>query len=220
MNLSYLAPAWFDVLAFGVLVFGLFRGKKRGMSAELLDVLKWLMVVVVAALYYRPLGQLLSAVTRIGPLPGNLVAYSLIGIGINMGFTALKRAVGEKLVGSDVFGRWEFHLGMFAGMLRYGCILLAAMSLMHARLYTPAEVAAQFQRQEAALGSNFFPTFGKLQHDVLYRSVVGGFVKEHLEEQLIHAVPYRASRREGIGREREKAVEDAMGFAPRRPAAK
>ena len=40
--------SWFDLVALAVLVVGLFRGRKRGMSEELLDVFQWLLIVVIS----------------------------------------------------------------------------------------------------------------------------------------------------------------------------
>jgi len=45
---EYLHFGWIDVLVLIALLVGFTRGRKRGMSVELLDVLKWLLVVLVA----------------------------------------------------------------------------------------------------------------------------------------------------------------------------
>src|SRR2546422_4577368 len=41
---------WFDLFVLVMLVVGIFVGRKRGMSLELLSVLQWLMIVFVAAI--------------------------------------------------------------------------------------------------------------------------------------------------------------------------
>ena len=51
---------FFDVLVMVVLIIGMIRGKVRGMSEELLDVFKWLLAVVAAALDYKPMGDWLA----------------------------------------------------------------------------------------------------------------------------------------------------------------
>src|SRR5439155_838084 len=54
---------WFDVLVITVLLVGVSRGRKRGMSEELLDVIKWALVVFIAANIYEPAGQVLAQST-------------------------------------------------------------------------------------------------------------------------------------------------------------
>lgn len=192
MKMEDFTFAWFDAVAFIVLVAGLLRGRIRGMSNELLDVFKWLLVVVVGALYYEWPGDLIMKFTKLSRFHAYLLSYCLIAIVINSVFTGIKAKVGGKVVGSDLFGRWEFYLGMFAGMTRYACIMIMGMALLNARYVSPAVVDAEMKKQEAALGANFFMTYGKFQLDVLYKSVVGQFVRERLSGQLIEPVVYAA----------------------------
>lgn len=190
MKMEYFKLAWFDLVAFFVLAIGLIHGRKRGMSNELLDVFKWLLVVVVGALYYEWPGNLIMQYGKLSRFHSYLLSYGLIAFVIHSIFTGIKAKVGGKLVGSDIFGRAEFYLGMIAGMTRYACMLIVAMAILNARYVSPAMVDAEMKKQEAALGSSFFMTYSKFQFDVLYKSVVGQFVREQLSGQLIEPVTY------------------------------
>src|SRR5437016_5950716 len=115
MKFQQLAPGVFDLIAVGMIIIGLVRGKTRGMSQELLDVFRWLVTVVGAAALYKPLGKFIADSTHLSLLFAYLWTYLGIALTIYLVFAAIKRAVGEKLVGSVVFGRMEFFLGMWAG---------------------------------------------------------------------------------------------------------
>lgn len=202
---------WVDAIIIIVLIFGIFRGKMRGMSNELLDVLQWLMIVVLGALYYEHVGQLI--VNLVGnPLFANVISYVLIGLGIKIAFIIVKRMVGEKLVGSDLFGRAEFLLGMVAGMVRYGCIVLAVMAIAHAPYVSRLTVEESQKKQEAEFGSAFFPTFAQIQYDMFFNSILGHLVKNNLENQLISPVAHYTPKpqRPTASQKREQEVEEAI----------
>src|SRR5690606_38857631 len=107
-------------------------GRKRGMSEELLDVFQWLTIIVLGAMLYEPLGNLISRGGSMGLFYAYLISYILTALVIKLVFSTVKRAVGEKLVHSDAFGSFEYYLGMGAGMLRCFCVLLFCLSLLHA----------------------------------------------------------------------------------------
>ncbi len=190
MKLDNFNFAWFDAFAFIVLVVGLFHGKKRGMTNELLDVFKWLLVVVISALYYEWPGNFLVEFAKLSRFYAYLLSYCAIALVIHSVFSVIKTKFGVKILGSDIFGGGEFYFGMFAGMTRYACMLIVGMSLLNARYVSPAVVAAEMKKQEALIGANFFTTYGNFQMDVLYKSVVGQFVREKLSGQLIEPVTY------------------------------
>ncbi|HEY1170911.1 MAG TPA: CvpA family protein [Verrucomicrobiae bacterium] len=212
--MSSFSVTWFDALVIIMVGTGLFVGKKRGMSNELLDLMCWLMMVVVSALYYEPSGKLLSNATSMSLYWSNIICYLFIALVIKFAFSYIKRAVGEKLVGSDIFGRGEFYLGALAGGLRFFCMVIMLVAIMNAKFITKAMVQAQIKAQEAEYGSSFFPTYAKIQSDVLFDSTSGQFFRERLEEQLIKPVdPYAtAVPKKPVGnKQREKAVWDATG---------
>lgn len=187
MTLPHLQTNWFDAVCVIFLIVGLVVGKKRGMSNELLDVFCWLLMVVVAALYYKPLGQALANAASISFLWSYWICYGGIALGIKIAFSYLKRALGEKLVGSDLFGRGEFYLGALAGGVRFLCMILMLVAILNARYLNKATVTAKLNAQVQELGSAFFPPPAKIQSDILYDSMIGKFAREHLEEQLIES---------------------------------
>jgi uncharacterized membrane protein required for colicin V production len=213
-SLPQLHTNWFDaacIIFFGV---GLFVGKKRGMSNELLDVFSWLLIVVVGALYYKPLGQALAKAASLSLMWSYLICYTGIALATKIVFSWVKRALGEKLVGSDIFGRGEFYLGSLAGGVRFLCMIIVLLAILNARYVNKAMVAAKLKAQEQELGSAFFPTPGKIQSDILYDSMIGVFAREHLEEQLIEATDpdYSPTPKAPVGnKKREKEVWDAIG---------
>ena len=186
MSLDHLPFNWFDVAIIVVLMVGLHFGRKRGLSVELLAALKWLTIVVGCAMAYAPIAQFITMSSSIfSTLAANLMAYFAAGLLIATMFAFLKKSVGGKLLGSDVFGRGEFYLGMIAGAVRFLCILLAALALLNARFYSAAEVNAALKYQNDVYGSNFFPSLHEVQSQVFEQSFTGPFIKKQLDWLLI-----------------------------------
>ena len=186
MNLDTLPINLFDFALVGILVAGVLRGRKHGMSEELLGVLKWVALLAVCAAAYEPLGRLFSQSSHVfGMLTCYLMAYIAIALIILSVFALIKRGLGGKLLGSDIFGQAEYPLGMGSGLVRFSCMLLAALALLNARYFSPAEVRAMEKFQDEVYGSNFFPTLHTLQSTVFERSLTGPWIKEHLSFLLI-----------------------------------
>lgn len=212
MNLSQFQLTGFDLLVLGLVAYGIFRGRKRGMSEELLDVFQWLCIVVLGAMLYSPLGKMVHQSANFSLLLSNIIAYVLIALIIKLIFSTVKRNVGEKLVHSDAFGRFEYYLGMLAGMVRCLCILIFALSFLHAKYISDAERAATAKMQRDNFGSISFPTIGSLQQSIFYESYSGQFIKKNLKEQMIapSSGAVVAQSDNSIGRRRERAVEEVM----------
>ena len=216
LNLSLpsdLTYNWFDLVVFVFLVVGVFRGRKRGMSEELLAIFMWLSIVLASANFYRPAGLFLVSITGMSRLVCYITAYLLIAIVIKLLFSFIKRAVGEKLVGSDIFGRMEYYLGMAAGMLRYACMLLMFMAFLNAKCVSEAELRRVAKLQKDNFGDISFPTFGSLQQDVFKKSLVGSLTKQHLSNHLIVTGPDDGQTKaagDGIGKRREREVQDII----------
>lgn len=113
------------------------------------------------------------------------MAYIGCALLITAGFAALKKALGGKLIGSDIFGKSEFYLGMLGGTVRFGCILLAALALLNARYYNRDEINAAVKYQNDVYGSNFFPSLYEVQAQVFQGSVTGPWIKSQLGFLLI-----------------------------------
>jgi colicin V production protein len=189
MNPDTLPFNWFDVVFLTVVVVGLLRGRKRGMSEELLSVLMWLTIAFGCGLLYGPIGGMIAQGSVFSELASYLIAYLGIALIIAASFAGLKRAIGGKLVGSDVFGQSEFYLGMVAGMVRFVCILISVLALLNARSYSSADIKAEYKYQNDVYGSNFFPTLYSVQSQVFEKSFVGPIFRQNLGFLLIKPTP-------------------------------
>jgi uncharacterized membrane protein required for colicin V production len=186
MNLDQLPINLFDVVLIVVLAAGIFEGRKHGMSEELLSLLMWLAIVLGCAALYEPGGLLIGQFTSMfGRLTCYLLAYMGGALLVVLLFAGIRRALGGKLLGSDVFGRAEYYLGMGSGLVRLSCILLAALALLNSRYFNPTEVRAMEKFQDDMYGSNFFPTLHSLQVTVFDKSLTGPWIKQNLSFLLI-----------------------------------
>jgi uncharacterized membrane protein required for colicin V production len=209
MNASHFQLTLFDLLVLGLIAYGVFRGRKRGMSEELLDVFQWLLIVVLGAMLYSPLGKLVSGAAGFSMLLSNILGYVLVALIIKLIFSMIKRNVGEKLVHADTFGRFEYYLGMIAGTVRCLCILIFALSFLHAKYISDAERAATAKMQQDNFGSISFPTLGSLQQTIFYESYSGQFIKKNLQAQMIKpTVGAGPAPSDTIGKRRERAIDE------------
>ncbi len=176
---------FFDLLLVLILAAGMMRGRKHGLSVELLSLLKWLTLLVVCSAIYAPVGALLAQSGTFDLLSAYLLTYLLTGLGVFLAFALIQKRVGPTLIGSDVFGRGEYYLGMGSGMLRFGCMLLVGLALLNARAFSPAELKSMEKFQQDNYGSNLFPGLHTLQVAVFDDSLVGSFIKQDLGFLLI-----------------------------------
>ena len=186
MNLPF---NWFDILLLIVAAAGVARGRKRGLSEELITMLQWLATVAVCTFTYKPVGQFLVSFSDFSLLFCRVTAYLLMMLVVWMIFIVLKRTVGGKLIGSDAFGKGEYYLGMPAGFIRFLCILLTILAVINARFYTPAEVTANEIYTMDVYGSDYFPGLYAAQQDIFFKSFTGPLLKEHLPILLIEPTP-------------------------------
>src|SRR5262249_26333015 len=161
----------FDLILVAVLAGGLFYGRNQGISVELFGATKWLSLLLICALVYRPLGILLAQAAGLSLLAAYLLAYLGIALVILFVFSMIQKRLAPKLAGTDAFGRGEYYLGMVSGMVQFGCMLLMGLALLNARAFTPAELKALEQYQEAAYGSAVFPNLHSFQASVFERSL-------------------------------------------------
>jgi uncharacterized membrane protein required for colicin V production len=186
MSLSQLPINLFDLVVIVVLVAGILGGRKHGMSEELLNLLKWLAILLGCAVVYEPGAQLISQFTNMfSQLTCYLLAYVGVALLIFLLFVGIKRVFSGKLVGSDIFGRTEYYLGMGSGLVRASCMLLAALALLNARYFSPTEVRAMEKRDIDIYGSDFFPGLHTVQAAVFNQSLTGPWIKENLGFLLI-----------------------------------
>lgn len=205
MNFNYV-----DIIVIVWLIIGLFRGRKRGMSQEFLPTLQWVAIVIVAGLFYSPFALLIHQQAQFEQLWSNIMAYVLIGFGVHLVYLWVRHLINEKLVGSDLFGRAEYYLGMIAGMVQFACILIAACALINSRLVTKSELAKTEKAQSDAFSDIRFPTFGSIQQEVLFKSYSGTFVENNLHPILIASVLPNA-KGQTLAHSREEMIDEIIG---------
>lgn len=197
LNFNYI-----DAIVLVLLIVGIFHGRKRGLSEELLTFVQWLVILFGGAVIYQPLGQMLAGLAPLSTLTCYLLVYLAFAGLVKLIFVQIQKAVGEKLVGSNVFGSFEYYLGMIAGMIRFSCAILVFMALLNARIVSEQERAATAKMQSKNFEGISFPTFGSFQQAVLVQSFVGRQVEAHLKFVLIEStVPTKVAikRRENDG---------------------
>jgi hypothetical protein len=218
-SLEKFAFNWFDVLLVVLVIFGLWRGRKHGMSREFLPVSQWVVIVVAGGFGYGWVGDQLMRSEMIKSVFGKnftdrtavfLFGYLLIATLVLLVFVFLRRHYRPKLEGSAVFGAGEYYLGMVSGVLRCACILIAALALLNAPVYTPQEIELHKARMMADFGlkgaqrgsfksdditGDYLPYLPTIQSDVFKTSLTGPFIKDNLGLLLINSVPAAADRR-------------------------
>lgn len=185
MSLDKLPINVFDFAVAAILITGLLRGRKHGMSEELTGLVKWLAVVIGCALVYEPAGQWFANSSPFSLLASFMMVYIAMALLILGLFSLVKNRLGGKLVGSDIFGRTEYYLGMASGVVRVSCVLIAFLAVLNARYFTPVEVRAMEKYQDDLYGSNYFPTWHTAQAVVFERSLSGPWIRDHLSFLLI-----------------------------------
>jgi uncharacterized membrane protein required for colicin V production len=206
---------YFDIFAVVWLFIGLLRGRKRGMSQELLPLLQWLGIVAAGGLLYFPFSAIVHRYTQFGGLWSNITAYLLIALGVHLIYLWFKQMLAEKLVETDPFGRGEFYLGMMAGVARFACMLVVGMALMNSRVGTQAELAQMEKFQAAWFSDIRFPTYGEFQQDVLLKSFSGKWVESHLKPVLIASVTSAGAQAtrptDSIAQKKNREIDDILG---------
>lgn len=197
--------SWFDGVLIGVLVFGFWRGRKRGMTKELMPTLKWVSILLIAGLCHPILADILEKEGYVRKVFGNtfhehtaalLTAYISIALVIFVFFIFLGRKVNPKLEGSSFFGGNEYYWGVAAGLVRYVSLVLVAMALLNAPFYSQADIAAAkaynnrwFGGGEKDFSGDFIPSVYEVQDNVFKKSMVGSLIKDNLSILLINSTP-------------------------------
>jgi uncharacterized membrane protein required for colicin V production len=178
---------WFDLIVVGVLIVGILRGRKNGMSVEFMLLLQWLTTIIGASFGYKPIGQLIAQMTGISRLWSYVISYITCMILVSIVFALIRRSTGGKLVGTDTFGTGEYYLGMTAGAVRFACMTLVFMALLNAKLYTPQQLEADEKFQARWFEGIRFPTVGTTQHAVFKKSFIGQAMREYAGFLLIES---------------------------------
>jgi uncharacterized membrane protein required for colicin V production len=209
----------FDVLLIIAFGLGCWRGKKRGISEELLDFLQWLVIVVAAGFLYALVGDLLVQ-AKLPRLWANIGGYVAVMIVVSIIFGLIKKSVGNKMVESDFFGGWEYRLGMAAGGIRYLCIWIVVLAMLSARHFDAATVDAQRKAQEKEVGLVLLPSWGILSRMAFYDSFTGPYIRQYLAHQLMSPVGHvkAAPNENTIGKQQQRALDDVTSTPKPTPA--
>jgi uncharacterized membrane protein required for colicin V production len=200
-SLDNLPFGWFDVLLLAVIVFGIFRGRKNGMTKEVLPMLQWLATVLLCGLGYEMVGQFFINVARLEKLAAYICGYLGVALLVYFVFSVLKKMLTPRLVGSNIFGGAEYYLGTVAGVIRFVCILFFALALLNAPFYSAAEIAARNAYNARWFGGglkgysgNFFPTLQSVQEGAFKKSFTGPYIHDYLGVLLINTVPVNGEK--------------------------
>ncbi len=193
--LDKLPFGWFDVVLAAVLAFGLFRGRKNGMTKEVLPMFHWLATVLVCGLAYEMAGQMFINLSGWTELTCYLLGYFTLMFLVYLAFHTLTKFLQPRLTGSNFFGSGEYYLGMASGMIRYACMLFVALALLNAPYYTAAEIKKEKDDAHAIWGADmkdfsggFFLAFhpSQMQEAVFEKAFTGKYIKQYAGVMLIN----------------------------------
>jgi hypothetical protein len=184
---------WFDVVVVVVLGFGLFRGRRNGMAKELVPTVMWITLVLVCGLGYSMAAQVLINAAGLGKLLSSILAYLILAMVVYLVFALIHKKLTPKMAANNTFGSGEFYLGMPAGLIRFACILLAALALLNAPVYTAGQIAAHnayvaqtYGGGEQGFSGDFFPSLQSIQEQVFKKSLSGPFIASCFGPVLIN----------------------------------
>jgi len=201
LALDNLPVNWFDGVILGMLIIGLFRGRKHGMSKEALPLLKWVSLVVVCGLWYQTAAQLLVNTAALSRRASCIFGYLLLAFVIFLVFSVLRWLLVYRLAGNNLFGSGEYYLGMLSGMIRFACMLLAGLALLNAPFYTAADITKHDAYVKRWFGGglysgDYFPSLYTIQEQVFAKSFTGPYIKDYLGPLLIETAPPLAAKPE------------------------
>lgn len=199
----------FDVALVLLLGFGFWRGRKHGMTKEFIPSFCWLFIIIIAGFGYRLLGNQLIQWGVIRKFFGRsftestaayLISYIFLTGLVVVIFLYIGNHLKRRLEGSSIFGSSEYYLGIVAGVVRYACMIIFALALLHAPYYTPAEIAARKAYNNRWYGGglkdfkgDFIPSLDEAQVAVFHESLFGPLIEKGLGLLLIDSVPNAAT---------------------------
>jgi len=196
MALNNLPFNWFDGVLMAVLGFGLWRGRRNGMTKEIMPMFQWVSLVLVCGMGYPLFAPTYANTLGTGKLASALLGYLTLALAVWVVFYILKRIFVPLLTGSNFFGSGEYYLGMFSGMIRFACIVLAVLALLQAPYYTQADLQASrayknrwFGGGEKGFSGDFIPSIPEVQEQVFKKSFTGPYIKNYLGTLLIDTSP-------------------------------
>jgi hypothetical protein len=203
MAINNLPFNWFDVVFMAVLCFGLWRGRRNGMTKEVMPMFQWLTLVLVCGMFYPLFAPTYANTLGTGKLASALLGYFTLALAVWLVFYILKRIFVPVLTGSNFFGGGEYYCGMFSGMVRFACILLAALALLQAPYYTQADIQASrayknrwFGGGEKGYSGDFIPSIPEVQEQVFKKSFTGSYLTNYLGTLLIDTAPQHVKQQQ------------------------
>jgi len=187
MGATGISFQWFDLVAVTLIFVGVFHGRKNGMSQELFNTLKWLIMMALAPLLYQPLGKLLLKVAPLKAMYVYVGSFVLIAAIVKLALGSVRKKIKDKMSGSDVFGSAEYPLGMLAGTFQYSCLVVMIVACLNAKYVDEKALQAQDSAQREAMGEKFIATPGNLHKDAM-TSIAGQFIKKYFKNQLVKPV--------------------------------
>jgi uncharacterized membrane protein required for colicin V production len=194
LALDNLPVNWFDGVVLGMLIIGLFLGRKHGMTKEILPLLKWVSLVVVCGIWYPLAAQLLVNTVQLSQVPSCIIGYLLLAFVVVLVFMFLKWLLARRLGDKGLFGGGEYYLGMLSGMIRFACMLLAVLALLNAPVYTTQDIKKHEAYVKQWFGGglysgNYFPSLYTIQGQIFTKSYTGPYIKDYLGPLLIETAP-------------------------------
>jgi len=194
MALNNLPFNWFDVVFVVILCLGLWRGRRNGMTKEVMPTFQWLTLILVCGMFYPLFAPTYTNTLGTGKLASAVLGYFTLALATWVVFSILKRIFVPLLTGSNIFGGGEYYWGTVFGMIRFACMLVAALSLLNAPFYTTAEIQAHNAYVARWFGGgmysgNFFPDINTVQEQVFKKSFTGPYLKNYLGTLLIDTAP-------------------------------
>jgi len=190
---SQVTYGWFDGVFLIVLAFGVYRGRRHGMSREFLPLLQWLIIVLLCGFLYPLAGQFYVNTLRWSKLNSYLCGYLTLAFVVYLIFSVLRKLFTERLAKSDTFKSGEYYLAMLGGLVRWACILIVLLALLNAPVYTQVDIdahAAYVQKTygggQQGFSSDYFPTLQQIQEQVFKKSFMGPLIKGNLNMLLIN----------------------------------
>jgi hypothetical protein len=151
---------------------------------------QWLTLILASGMGYTLFAPTYANTVGTGKAASAMLGYCTLALATWLVFYVLRGIFVPRLTGSNFFGGGEYYLGMVSGMIRFTCMLVAALALLNAPFYTPAEIKAHNAYVQRWFGGgmysgNYFPTVENVQEQVFKTSFTGPYLKNYLGTLLI-----------------------------------